>query len=387
MNQAVDRERDERLRQALDAAGWAAFLAWHPEEIVLTTGGYPHMGMTLCLYPRQGEPVVYVPGFEPPETTPVYLQRETYPLLGGPGLTAWDGLRELLWRDLERCGPGPVGVVPTGVRHAPPGYSAEAPLLSEPIVRYLLTGRESVDATEFYNDQALRKTTREVESIRHAHAVAALGLQAFYQGLQPGATEAEVAGAVEAVIQAQSGKGHGALARGWAFVQAGANTLLAGTYSRSSGRALGESELVVLELATCVDGYWSDLTRAGVVGQPAAGQSALIAAVREAQQAAIAALRPGVTHAQVDQAARDQLRQRGYAAGFTHMTGHHVGFRYHDAGPLLDQGSDTPLAAGMIVTVEPGVYGPDFGGGVRLEENVLVGPDGPIVLSPAEVQG
>jgi Xaa-Pro aminopeptidase len=386
MNRIVDQERAERLRQALDASGWAAFLAWHPEEIVLTTSGYPHMGMTLCLYPRQGEPVVYVPGFEPTETTPAYLRRETYPLLGGPGLTTWDGLHDLLRRDLERCGPGPVGVVPTGVRHAPPGYSAEAPLLAESIIRYLLTGRESADATEFYNDQALRKTAREVEVIRNAHAVAAHGLRTFYQGLRPGLTEAEVAAQVETAIQAQSGKGQCALARGWAFVQSGPNTLQAGTYSRSSGRALAEGELVVIELATCVDGYWSDLTRVGVVGQSAPWQQALIEVVRSAQQAAIAAIRPGATHMQVDQAARAELNRRGYGAGFTHMTGHHVGFRYHDAGPLLDQGSEAPLQEGMVVTVEPGVYGPDFGGGLRIEENVLVGPSGPLVLSPMDIQ-
>jgi Xaa-Pro aminopeptidase len=144
---------------------------------------------------------------------------------------------------------------------------------------------------------------------------------------------------------------------------------------------LAEGDLVVLELAVCVDGYWSDLTRTACVGEPDERQRALLGAVREAQAAAIRAVRPGVTGEEVDGAARSILEQRGYGAGFTHNCGHHVGFRYHDRGPVHQQGSRLPLQAGMTVTIEPGAYGPEYGGGARFEDDVLVIPGGAEILS------
>ena len=140
-----------------------------------------------------------------------------------------------------------------------------------------------------------------------------------------------------------------------------------------------------MELGTFADGYWSDLTRSGVVGEPSAAQAALLGAVREAQGAAIAAIRPGVSHAAVDAAARQVLDARGYGDGFTHATGHHVGFRWHDPGPMLAAGSLEPLAAGMVITVEPGTYGPQFQGGARFEDNVLVTESGGEPLSPRDL--
>ena len=121
---------------------------------------------------------------------------------------------------------------------------------------------------------------------------------------------------------------------------------LPGTFSRSSARLLAEGDLVVLELAVCADGYWSDVTRTASVGEPDERQRALLSAVREAQAAAIRVVRPGATGEEVDRAARSILEQRGYGAGFTHNCGHHVGFRYHDRGPVHQRGSRSPCKPG-----------------------------------------
>ena len=83
----------------------------------------------------------------------------------------------------------------------------------------------------------------------------------------------------------------------------------------------------------------------------------------------------------VDRAARDVLEARGYGTGFTHATGHQVGFRYHDAGPKLETGSTALLEEGMVVTVEPGAYSNAFGGGAHFEDNVYVDEVGAEVLS------
>ena len=381
-----DAERTALLHQALAQENLEAVLAWRAEEIVLTCGVQPHLGLTLCLYPRAGTPIVYAPEQEQVSTLPDHLTIQRYEPGSGSDPTSWNDLKSRLEADATRLSLRRIGYAPETGRQAPPGNAAEGQPLSAPVIAHLL---EAFDTrpTRLLANQMLHKTSREIALIRIANAIAGAGLRTFYALLQPGRTEAEIAGQIEAAIQARSGRDGCGLARAWAYVQAGTNSVLAGTVSRSSGASLQAGDLVVLEMATCVDGYWSDLTRTGVAGTPTAAQKALLTAVRKAQQAALNAIRPGVPHAAIDRAARRVLEEGGYGSGFTHATGHHVGFRYHDPGPILAAGSESVLELGMIITVEPGVYGAAFGGGARFEDNVLVTADGSEVLSPMALIG
>jgi Xaa-Pro aminopeptidase len=101
--------------------------------------------------------------------------------------------------------------------------------------------------------------------------------------------------------------------------------------------------------------------------------------VLRAQQAAIAAVRPGAQSGAVDAAARQVITEAGYGAYFTHSIGHGVGLQIHEA-PMMRPNSEIVLQAGMIVTIEPGIYLPDWGG-VRIEDDVLITPDGCEVLT------
>ena len=384
MEGVQDRERDGMLRQAMRSAELKGILAWYPEDLVMVSGSFTCLAIALCLYPLQGNPVFYASRFEPDDVLPAgFLHRRFTPQPGTrPG--AWGELAGLLREDLRRLGIAmeELGVPEDGGGHAVPSFPGETPPLTQAALSAILGGARPRDGTAAFTAAGLRKTRREVEAIRRTNAAAGAGLTAFYATLVSGLTEAEVAAVVEAAIQSQSGKNGCRLARGWAHVQGGANVLLAGTYSRSSGAALADGDMVVLELATCVDGYWSDLTRTGCVGRTGERQRALMAAVKEAQAAAIAAIRPGMSHEAVDAAARSVLEARGCGSGFTHGCGHHVGFRYHDRGPVLAAGHKEPLAEGMVITVEPGSYGSEFGGGCRFEDDVLVGALGAEVLSP-----
>jgi Xaa-Pro aminopeptidase len=165
------------------------------------------------------------------------------------------------------------------------------------------------------------------------------------------------------------------------MVQSGSNTAFAGAFNRSSGKRIANGDQVLIELATCVNGYWSDLTRTETVGPVSAQSAELLAAVHSSQQAAIGLLRPGVSAREVDAAARQVLERAGLADYFTHATGHHVGFRYHDPGFAISPDSDGLLTAGMVITIEPGAYLTSCGMGARIEDNLAVTVNGADILS------
>jgi Xaa-Pro dipeptidase len=165
------------------------------------------------------------------------------------------------------------------------------------------------------------------------------------------------------------------------MVQSGANTACAGAFNRSSGKRIASGDLVLIELATCVNGYWSDLTRTEPVGSVSPQSADLLDAVRSSQQAALRLLRPGVAAREVDAAARQVLERAGLADYFTHATGHHVGFRYHDPGFAISPDSDGILTAGMVITIEPGAYLAPCSMGARIEDNLAVTVNGADILS------
>jgi Xaa-Pro aminopeptidase/Xaa-Pro dipeptidase len=168
------------------------------------------------------------------------------------------------------------------------------------------------------------------------------------------------------------------------MVQSGPNSADAGRFNRSSGRRLRDGDLVLTELATCVNGYWSDLTRTAAVGSPTPEVEQILAIATDAQQAAVDGIRPGVSAGHIDALARDKIAAQGLSSFFTHHTGHQVGFRYHDPGFLILPGESAKLEPGMVITLEPGVYVPERGCGARIEDNVLVTESGHEVLSRIE---
>jgi Xaa-Pro aminopeptidase len=378
--QVRDPERDSMVRGALRAAGLKAILAWYPEDTVMLGCGWSSLGLAAVLYPVDAEPVCYAGACEPDDVLPAGFLHRRFAVEPG----SWGSLRALIAADLARLavGAGDLGVAGDSAQHAVTSFPGETPLLAGQALRDVAGGAAAREAGAVFAGLARRKTRREVEALRVVNAAAAAGIEAFHGALVPGATEAEVAARVESAIHCFTGKQGCRLARGWAHVQGGESIYLAGTYSRSSSLRLAEGDLVLLELGTCVDGYWSDLTRTAGVGKIGERQGALLSAVKAAQKAAIAAVRPGAAHAAVDAAARASLTKAGYGEGFVHGTGHHVGFSYHDRGPGLAAGNTQPLEQGMVITVEPGTYGRGFGGGARFEDNVVVTAGGAEVISP-----
>lgn len=152
-------------------------------------------------------------------------------------------------------------------------------------------------------------------------------------------------------------------------------------HGKASEAKLPRKGFVTLDFGVILKGYCSDMTRTVHLGRASKEEQEVYDAVLAAQQAAVAAVRSGVTCATVDEAARSVLRQAGLAQYFTHSTGHGVGMEVHEP-PRLGAGQEQKLKPGMIVTVEPGVYMPGKFG-VRIEDMVLVTTTGGEVLTPA----
>jgi Xaa-Pro aminopeptidase len=161
-----------------------------------------------------------------------------------------------------------------------------------------------------------------------------------------------------------------------------AGTRSAIVHGRASGARIPRRGFVVCDFGVILAGYCSDRTRTVHVGRVSAEAQELYEAVLEAQQAAIATVRPGVTAAEVDGAARRVLRRRRLARYFTHSTGHGLGLEIHEA-PRLAAGQNQKLEPGMVVTIEPGVYVPGKWG-VRIEDVVVVTASGCEVLAPTD---
>ena len=162
------------------------------------------------------------------------------------------------------------------------------------------------------------------------------------------------------------------------IVASGVRTAL--PHAQPTHERLKGDELLLIDMGACQEGYTSDMTRMLSLGKPGRKIRAMYDAVLDAQLAAIAAIRPGVTAQQVDRAARQALKPAGLDKSFVHSTGHGLGLEIHEA-PRLGKKDKTRLEAGMVITIEPGAY-VEGTGGVRIEDTVLVTKNGCEVLTP-----
>jgi Xaa-Pro aminopeptidase len=163
---------------------------------------------------------------------------------------------------------------------------------------------------------------------------------------------------------------HGADDRSYETIVAAGPDHAARPHHEPTRRTIVEGDTVVIDVGALVDGYHSDMTRSYVIGEPTAQQRELYDLVASAQRAGIDALRDGVTAREVDTASRDVFTAAGYGDWYLHGTGHGVGLQIHEP-PFHSQVSDEVVAAGNVVTVEPGLYRVGVGG-IRIEDLLVV---------------
>ena len=223
----------------------------------------------------------------------------------------------------------------------------------------------------------LVKDASEIATLRDAAARLTGVAESAFRSIRSGVTEREVAGSIEMAMRA-AGYERPAFDT---IVASGPNAAL--PHYRAGTRILKPGDLVVLDFGGVLDGYCSDLTRTVSVGAPTPDALRLHAAVRDAQRAAMEAVKPGVSTTSVDGAARGLLESRGLGEAFGHGTGHGLGLDIHEeprVGPPRSHSASVQLEPGMVFTIEPGAYVPGMGG-VRIEDDVLVTGDGCEVLT------
>ena len=211
------------------------------------------------------------------------------------------------------------------------------------------------------------KSARELKLLRESARTADRAISAAMDACRTGISEADVAAIAAAEFRAA-----GADDVGFIIVASGPNSAL--PHHHTGSRLLQDGDAVVIDLGGRRAGYWSDITRIAVVGEPTTECREVIDVVEQAVQAAMAAARPGATAGDVDAAARDTIEAAGYGEYFVHRTGHGLGVSVHEQPWIVARSADV-LREGMVFSIEPGIYLPGRFG-VRLEEIVFLTADG-----------
>ncbi len=218
-----------------------------------------------------------------------------------------------------------------------------------------------------------QKDTGEIARMRLAAELGCRIFDTLFDHIVPGATEAEVALAIESAARRS-----GASAMSFeTIVAAGPRSTL--PHGVATSARLPRRGFVTLDFGVVLDGYCSDMTRTVHLGRPSPEERAVYDAVLGAQLAAVRCVAPGVSGAEVDEAARATLQRAGFGRYFMHSTGHGVGLEIHE-GPRLAAKVEEKLRPGMVITIEPGAYLPGRFG-VRIEDMVLVTEQGSEIMT------
>jgi Xaa-Pro aminopeptidase len=230
--------------------------------------------------------------------------------------------------------------------------------------------RPTLDLVETLRE---RKDEDEVALISQAADIAVRALKQTLTAVRPGMTELHVAGILEKALRDEGSEGFPFPS----IVATGPRSAL--PHARASSAMVREGDFLLLDFGAELHGYCADVTRTVVVGTSTEEQRMVYEVVRGANEEAARAIRPGMSGRDADAIARGYIEQRGFGDLFGHSLGHGVGLEVHEA-PRLARTSENALAEGAVVTIEPGVYRPGWGG-VRIEDDVVLDAAGPRILT------
>jgi Xaa-Pro aminopeptidase len=350
-------ERQAALRGTLEADGLDALLVTHLPNIRYLTGFSGSAGLLLV----RPDAAALITDFRYAVQAPA--EAGTAAVVEIDQKSVWDRLGRLLAAD-------------------PPaalGLESQALTVRDAERLGALTRARLVPTTDLVERLRAVKSPEEVAAIRAAADLAQAALAETLPTVRAGLSELEIAAALEGALRRRGSEWHPFPT----IVASGPRAAL--PHARTSPRTVEAGEWVLLDFGAQVDGYCADLTRTVVVGARAdERQRTIYELVRTAQRRALDHLRAGLTGREGDALARDVIAARGFGDAFGHSLGHGLGLEVHE-GPRLAPTADAVLPLHAVVTVEPGIYLPGWGG-VRLEDDVLLGADGAELLSDGRTE-
>lgn len=350
-DQAIRAERLRRAQAEMNRHGVDWLVAGASADLWYLTGYPGHLSerLSALLLPRTGDPLYLVPTLEAPTL---------------------DGQRDLLdlhtWEETQD--PAAIAATLMGGAAGSPVVAVNDDLWAVFLLRLQAAAPNArwQDAGTLLRPLRAVKDGREIEVMREVARRTDDAWEEFISRPIAGLTEKQALARLLELTHARD------LETGFGICASGPHS--ASPHHSASDRVIGPGDAVVFDWGGRLEGYFSDVTRTVVIGEPSAKFARAYAAVLEANEAALQAVAPGVPCEDIDQAARGVLSDAGYGEQFIHRTGHGLGLAVHEE-PYLVAGNALPLAAGMIFSDEPGVY---FAGefGIRIEDTVLCTDEG-----------
>lgn len=346
-------ERIERLKHAARVAGIDLIALVPGPNLVYFTGLHMHLSERpiVALIPSNNDPPILItPFFEVGKATSgkVKLDWQVHSYKDGvPYQAVFDEAAAL-----HRLAGKTIGVEPLQMR------VLEWSLLSA------AANVKQASAAEAIAELRMRKDAGEVAAMKRAITLTEDALTRTLEDIRPGMAERQVA----AVLMNRMLEAGAENLPFPPLIQAGPSG--ANPHAGAGDRVIAAGDLLIMDFGLTLNDYSSDITRTIAVGEPSSEMKRVYDTVKAANAAGRAAVKPDVTCASVDQAARDVIEAAGYGEYFTHRTGHGLGLEGHEP-PYIVAGNDLVLQPGMTFTVEPGIYLPGKGG-VRIEDNVVV---------------
>jgi Xaa-Pro dipeptidase len=374
----LDQLKWERVRQALARHKLDAVVVRAPDNVLYLTNYWTMKGYDLAIFPREGEPILLViePQFREAQRTawnkdvrffPFYHPKDPRPPMIRAVEIAVDVLRA---RKLD----GRVGIELSQTSQICDRMVGEPTVYWQGFYEaFRASCKEIADATPMLAELRMIKTPQEIERMRLANELAAIGMEHARDNIKPGMKESEVAAMIEGHIHSVGigYKGKVDMARAFTLVWSGRGIA---TFTATSYRPVIENEPTLVEIWVCADGYWTDLTKNICPGRLTPEYDRLLDQLLKIFADAVGCVRNGAPLGEIDRIIRKGIAAAGYPGQPSHPVGHGVGARAHEP-PYSHQAAPGDMREDMVLAIEPGIYW-EGGGGLRLEDNFLVTPGG-----------
>jgi Xaa-Pro aminopeptidase len=372
----LDKAKLARVRALMAEAELDALVVRAPDNVLYLTNFWGMKGYDACVFPREGEPVL------------LCLEAS----LDDAARTAWTSdVRVLRGYDETDPRPPPARTLELAVEAARPygrvaielslGTQASDRMVGEPTTftkAWFDAWPGAADSGSVLTPARAIKTPQELERMRLANEICAAAMEHVASELRPGMKESEAAALWLGFVHGEGTGWHGKveLALGFSLVWSGQGIR---TFTATGDRPVTGDEPTLFEIWVCADGYWCDHTKLVCPGELRSDYRELEAGLLDVYGRAVAHCVPGAGFAELDRLVRAGIAELGFPGQPSHPICHGVGARAHEP-PYAHQAGSGEIAEGMVLAIEPGCYW-EGGGGLRVEDNFLIGPAGAEKLS------